>query len=149
MKIHKALKVKNRLTGELNKLKEVVNRENSRRNDNASKIDCSKVMSELLEVSNKLNRIKTAIAEANVGIYGSIDLMGELKNLISFYTCLDTREGEEVAYLGGDQQTTFRYTAFLNKEEVELRIRALQNRINELQDKIDDYNAITDVNYQE
>jgi hypothetical protein len=47
MKIHKALKVKNRLIGEVNKLREIVRRENSRRNDDPSTVNVPETIENL------------------------------------------------------------------------------------------------------
>ena len=66
MNISKALKIKNRLVGELVKLQEIAKRENSRRNDNISKVDCGEVFNQIGVTRTKLVALKSAIVEASV-----------------------------------------------------------------------------------
>ena len=49
MKIHKALKVKNRLAGEVARLMEILKRENSRRSDDTSTVERAAIHKQLLD----------------------------------------------------------------------------------------------------
>ena len=62
MKLAKALKVKNRLVGELNQLKVELQRENSRRSDNPSKIDCKSLYDAIIIKRDSLISLKSAIS---------------------------------------------------------------------------------------
>lgn len=66
MNISKALKIKNRLIGEVNRIRGVISRENSRRNDNTSAIDQQKLFDELERQSTNLVNLKGAIGNASL-----------------------------------------------------------------------------------
>lgn len=146
MKLIKALKIKNRVAGDLARAQEIFSRENSRRDDDSSKVDRTEAWNVISSKKAELIRIKTAITKANVGIYHALAEMEELKGMIRYVQLLDTREGEEVSYEGMNaQKVTYVWTAQLNQEAVDGLITHYQNRLNELQDEVDEYNATTDV----
>lgn len=150
MNIAKALKVKNRLVGEVNRLKEIIRRENSRRDDNPSKIDVNSVVEEFLKASTRLSILKGEIQKANVGIFDSLALLEESKNSLNWLKTLPTREGEEVDFIGRDQEKlTHKWTAYYNQERLDKEVKKLEDFISLLQDGIDEYNAKTTVNFKE
>lgn len=147
MKLAKALKVKNRLAGEVAKLEEIVRRENTRRSDNPSTIDVEEVYTQWSMKSLELVKVKSAIAKANIDIYYQIAEMEEYKNHITKLQMLNVKEGPEIVFIGRDQEKMeYVWTPFINAEKRDELIQETQNKINNLQDKIDDYNANTDVN---
>jgi hypothetical protein len=153
MKLAKALKVKNRLVGELNQLKVELQRENSRRNDNPSKVDCKSLYAEIEAKRDSLIALKAAICSANAGspnkdagIYQKIDKMSELKSFINFLAGLPKREGEELTLIGANREKlTYQWTAFINQERADALTKELQLEVNKLQDDVDEYNAVTEV----
>ena len=146
MKLSKALKVKNRVAGELSSLQDIYRRENSRREDNPSKVVASDVWNQITAKRNDLVKIKTAITKANIDIYHALAEMEELKGSIHYVSMIPTREGEEVQYEGSNRdKVTYQWTASLNQEAIDGLGRHYQQRINELQDEIDEYNGSTDV----
>ena len=148
MNVSKSLKVKNRLTGELAKLQEVAYRENSRRNDNLSKVDVAGVFAEIASTRNKLVNLKAAIVQASAPIAESLARLTELKGHINWLSGLRVREGEEkVSY--GDQVETYTWTAYLNRERLDEQIGLTQMATEALQDEIDEFNAKTQVNWEQ
>ena len=153
MKLAKALKVKNRLVGELNQLKTELQRENSRRDDNPSKVDCKSLYDDIETKRDNLIALKASICSANAGspnkdagIYQKIDEMSELKSFINFLAGLPKREGEELTLIGVNREKlTYQWTAFINQEKADALTKELQLKINKLQDEIDEYNAVTEV----
>jgi hypothetical protein len=145
MKLHKALKVKNRLVGEIKKLQEIICRENSRRSDNTSKIDVKEKLEELAAKVTDLGQLKTKIAIANTGIYEKIEKMAAIKDYINFFNSLPTRHGIEIQTYG-DSKIEWMWTATLTKEEVEKQVAVMQEQINNLQDEIDLYNSSVEIN---
>lgn len=142
MKLSQALKTKNRLAGEIVKLQQILSRENSIRNDNPSKVNRGEIWDKILDTSNQLGRIKAIIAVANVPIYHHIERMAELKSRICYIQSLPKREGEEVMFVGRDQEKlTYTYSAFINQERADELIEKLQKEIDSNQDAIDLYNA--------
>lgn len=149
MKIHKALKVKNRLVGEVVRLQEILKRENSRRSDNQSTIIPENVYSELISTFKKLTLIKTAIKQASVPVYEKIERIAELKGYINFLNTLPTRKGEETILHPTHEKIVYQWTSFIDKEKQDDLIVAVQKEINEYQDEVDTFNAVTEVNYTE
>lgn len=150
MKLSKALKVKNRLVGELNRLNGILRRENARRSDSVSKVDRQETWGDALEVSERLGVIKAQIAEANVPIYSKLERMTELKSRIAFIESLDKREGEEVSFIGRDQEKmVYTWDSFINQEEADRLVAELQEEIEALQDEVDDFNAVTTIDFEE
>lgn len=146
MKLHQALKLKNRLVGEINRLKVIFNRENSRRSDDPSKVDPKEIFDKIKHNQSLLITLKANIAAANISIYPLIEEMSELKTEIQYLQSLSTREGIEVERsYGTTSGATYTWNAFLNQAKVDSLVEDLQKRINDLQDKIDAYNASTDI----
>lgn len=146
MNIAKALKVKNRLAGDLSKLQEVARRENSRRNDNPSQIDVDKIFGVLKQTSETLARLKASISRASAPIADKLAFLTELKNYINWVSCLPTREGEEkVSYGHSSEIAVYNWTAYLNRQNLDLEIESIQIKINALQDEIDEFNASTTI----
>ena len=144
MKLAKALKEKNRLVGEVNRLKTLFARENSRNVKASSKIDAEKVWNEMVEASHKLIVIKAAIFKANTGIYEKIVRMGELKALAVWLPTVDTNN-EKVENSYGTIATVTEHKAWMTQEGVDNQIVAFQKEIAELQDAVDEYNATIEV----
>lgn len=150
MNISKALKVKNRLAGETTRLQTIIQRENSRRNDNESKVDVAGVFVELENSRGKLINLKGAIAEATSPISKKLAELAETKTEISFYQSLPTREGEELTLVGSNRdKLSYHWTAYYNRQSVDEIVKGLQDKVNSLQDEIDDFNAKTQVDFAE
>jgi hypothetical protein len=146
MNLAQALKQKNRLAGEIAQQQEVLQRENARRSDSVSKVNRQEVMEKIIKLSKELGYLKQSIAKANIGIYAAIERMSEYKSLIAFYKNLPKREGEEVQFVGRDQEKlTYTWDSYITQEECDKRVTELQVIINGLQDEIDNYNATTQV----
>jgi hypothetical protein len=146
MKLSQALKVKNRLAGEVARLNQVLHRENSRRNDNTSKVDRQATWVQIMQTSDELGVLKGKIATANVGIYSKLERMGELKARIAFINSLPKRDGEEVVPLHGDREPlTYNWDAYINQEGADSLVGGLQKQIEFLQDEVDAYNATTEI----
>lgn len=146
MRLSQALKQKNRLAGELVRLQQILQRENSRRSDNLSKIDCSQIFNQIIQISDELGELKGKIATANIGIYTKLERMAELKSRIGLLKMLNVREGEDVNFVGRDQEKlVYTWTAFINQEKADKLIAELQTAIDTLQDEVDQFNATTEI----
>ena len=148
-----ALKHKNRLAGEIARLREIVQRENSRKENQTSRADVRAAFDENVARSRELAAFKGAIAAANAGvtgldrgIYGKLNLQAELRGLIAFIKDLNTKEGEEVervGFLSRDEAVRTVFIATIARDEVDRLTVAYQTEIERLQDEIDEFNAIT------
>ena len=145
LKLARALKEKNRLVGEINRIKALINRENSRNVTSSSKVDCAKLWTELEDVSDKLVVLKTAIFKANAGIYGKIVLLGELKDMVTWIEDIPTTNGifEKDTYGGVTRKEEF--TAFVKQEDIDGKTVEMQKLIATTQDEVDEYNAKTEI----
>ena len=150
MKIHKALKIKNRLAGEVTRLQDILRRENCRRNDSTSKIDCKDVLDQLNGATRKLINVKSALAKASAPISEDLSLLAELKNQITFLKTLPIRSDKEVQFIGrNDEKLEYQWTSFIDQENLDGRINSIQQEINAIQDEIDEFNATAEVAYSE
>jgi hypothetical protein len=145
MKLSQALKHKNRLAGEIVAQQRILSRENSRRNDNPSKVNVEAVFTKIIDLSTQLGSLKAAIAVANVPIYPKIERMAELKARITFIKGLNKREGIEIEPIGANQTKEFTWKAFITEEQADKEIAALQSEIDKLQDEVDAFNATTSI----
>lgn len=144
MNLAQALKLKNRLAGELVRKQQILERENARRSDSVSKVDREAVWNEIVELSERLGELKGRITQANVAIYPSLERMAELKSRITFLNTLPKREGEDVNFVGRDNdKLTYTWDSFINQERADDEVAQLQEEINYLQDTVDAYNATT------
>jgi hypothetical protein len=148
-----ALKQKNRLAGEVARLRQIIQRENSRKESKPARADVRKTFDESVAQSRQLAALKGAIAAANAGvvagepgIYGKLNLQAELRGLIVFLKGLDTKEGEEVervGFLSRDEASRAVYVAEIKRDEIDRQVAAYQAEIEQLQDEIDEFNAST------
>lgn len=146
MNIAMALKLKNRLAGEINSLQSIFERENARRNDSVSKVDCKNVWEKILATSDQLGLVKARIAEANVPIYANLERMAELKSRAAFLNGLKTREGNEIIPGGHYQERqVYQWSSFFNQEQVDEMVADLRKQIEALQDACDIYNNKTEI----
>lgn len=146
MNLAQALKQKNRLAGELVRQQQILQRENARRSDSVSTVDREAVYERILEISEELGELKGKITQANVNIYPALERMAELKSRIAFVQGLQKREGEEVVFVGRDQeQVKYTWDSFINQQRADETVAELQEQINDLQDEVDAYNATTEI----
>lgn len=148
VKLARALKEKNRLVGEVNRLKKLFERENSRLDDSKSTIDRQKVWDDLTAATNKLVQIKASIFLANAGIYEKIIRMGELKALAQWITCVPNSEDSQQVPVRGENGIVYKEvkrSSFLNQERTDDKVVETQNEIAALQDEIDEFNATVTV----
>jgi len=153
--LSQALKRKNRLAGEVARLRQIVERENSRKESKPSRADVRKAFEDSVARSRELAALKGAIAAANAGvvteghgIYGKLNLQAELRGLIAFLKALNAKEGEEVervGFLSRDEATRAIYVAEIKRDEIDRNVVAYQTEIERLQDEIDEFNAATHI----
>jgi hypothetical protein len=146
MKLAKALKEKNRLVGDICRIKNLIQRENSRNVKSTAKTDRAALWKELADTTGRLVALKAAIFRANAGIYEKIVMMAELKSKATWITSLNTTDGViETPNYHGEGVTTETFDAFLKQEDIDKMTVDLQTAIADLQDEIDEYNATVTV----
>lgn len=146
MKIAKALKVKNRLAGDIRRLEQIVSRENSRKADEFDRDKVIKYLSELTDTREELILLKTKIQRKTAPIADKLIRLAELKGEIEFFQSLNPTEGIIYSDAGyGNPQKEVVYKAYYNRDAIDESIVIFQNEIAELQDEVDEYNATTDI----
>lgn len=150
MSLSKALKTKNRIAGELNRLQQIFNRENSRKEGSTSKVDRKALLDQIWKKRSALVAVKTMIAEANVGIAGALVAMGELKAESAFLQSVNVMDGK-CQDSRGFRETSAEvvYDAFLKQEDVDARVAEITRTIDSLQDRADTYNATMFIDFEE
>jgi hypothetical protein len=145
MKLSKALKLKNKLAGEVKSKQSLVEEENVQINDNESPFSTPDLDAESVEVQNKLIDIKVKIAIANVPVYPIIYKLAELKNRVAYLKDLNTKEGTffESRFLSADSARETKYVPQISKERVKELIKEAEEKIEQLQDALDDFNSVT------
>jgi hypothetical protein len=150
MNISKALKVKNRLVGELGRLQDIFKRENSKRNDNVSEVDAAKAYEAVLGAFDKVVALKGAINKATAGIADKLAALAEYKTYLNFIQSVPVKEGPELVNGSyGKDPISYTWTAYLNRAAIDDKVAHYQKKINDLQDEIDAYNATTQVDFAE
>ena len=153
LNLAQALKHKNRLAGEIARGREIVQRENSRKESQAVRADVRVVFEQSVARSRELAAFKGAVAAANAGvvagdhgIYGKLNLQAELRGLIAFVKGLNTKEGEvleRVGFLSRDEASRTVYVATITRDEVDRLVATYHAEVEQLQDEIDEFNAVT------
>lgn len=150
MNISKALKVKNRLAGEVSRLQDIFKRENSRRNDNVSQVDPKAAYEAVITAFDKLVQLKGAINRATAKIAPKLAELAEYKTYLNYIQSVPVREGPETVQGSyGKDPLSYIWKAFLNRAAIDEKVAHYQEKINALQDEIDEFNAKTKVDFSE
>lgn len=142
--IARALKEKNRVAGQLIAIRKIISNENSLGQNTSRSADIGAMYEEEKKVDSKLVSIKTAIAIANVKIVNKIIELDEIKSRIAWVCKINADEGikyENATYHSSGYEV--KYDAVLSKAFLREEEELLKKRADELQDEIDEYNAIT------
>jgi hypothetical protein len=142
MNIKQALKLKNKLVTQMKEQYEIAKAHNSIEQGNPRRYSALDAINKATELSNSLIELKTKIHLANAPVYGLIFQMSELKNQIKQLKSLPVDEGK----------VTERYGSIITIKEAEVNIaerddivKSIENQIEEIQDKLDTHNTITEL----
>lgn len=145
MKLTKALKQKNRIAGELSRTKNLIIRENSKLDVQYNEDKIKNLFDLLNELTSDLIIIKSKIQKATAPISEKLLKLAELKGQIDFYNSLPTKEGKFELYSYNENEKSEIYKAYFNQDKVDNKLIEIQKQINDLQDEIDEYNALTQI----
>lgn len=142
--ISKGLKIKNRLAGEIASLQGQITRENSGKVDRKTKVDMGELCTKHDKVLEQLVNLKASLNRASAPIAIKLVEIAEQKGLIPFYQNIPTKEGKEMESQGfRAEPVEVEYEAFLDRVKTQKAIEMTQEKINKLQDEIDEFNAQT------
>lgn len=134
-----ALKVKNRIVGEITRLWALVNSENSCWETHTRSIDVKATVENIEFLTQKLIELKTKIGKANEGNLENMYALEECKSQISRFGSLNIVE--DVRYHGLNDRIKEVRSAEITAKEVLEKIKRLQRQCERLQDELDVYNA--------
>lgn len=144
MKLHKALKLRKGLVGEITKLKQQIKDKNSYLigSKNAIKSDVNKLSVDLLKKINELIGLKFAINEANREIQSQIYVLSEQKALIAFWNEVSVLEGTQSI---GYSESIREYNVQIDEEQRNNMVKNLQKNVDAIQEELDTFNYTTDI----
>jgi hypothetical protein len=137
----RALKLKNRLAGRVNKFDQDIKTYNSSQ-EGAERPDVKALYARRAEVVRQLIDLKTALNAANQSVQRTIYELAECKALIALLAGLNTRHGKVIEGYPG---TEIHYVAQLRKEEVDREVHRLERETDRLQELLDDFNHRTTI----
>ncbi len=141
-----ALKEKNRIVGEISRLWDLVDNENSCWESHTRSIDVKETMQTIEFLVQKLVELKTKIGKANEGNLQNMYTLEECKSQMSRFSKLNT--AENVRYRGVNDDIMEVCSAEITAQEVLQRHKNLQLQCNQLQDKLDAYNATHKIEFE-
>ncbi len=145
MTIKQALKLKNKLVQDLNKLTEKLHNNNSIIEGNTRDYSAKELLAEMYVRIDELTAIKTQIHKANAPVYDKIFLLSELKSVVNKLKSLDCTSGLAVDFFSRRSETSIVKTAEISTVERDNEIQFLENRIEELQEELDYHNITTEI----
>ena len=141
--LSKSMKLKNRLAGRLSRVQSTIHSYNSVVESSKDQVNVNELESQRAELVAALIDLKTAISESSRGIQRLIYEITEKKSEIEHLNSLNTRSGVEQNPYSQSQQT-ITYYAYITRSDVDQRVKKLETEIDDLQDRIDAYNAVPD-----
>lgn len=133
----KALKLKNRLAGRLNKVQQDIQMYNSVLEEQAGQVDVMALNKLRQEIVDALVSLKTKIILGNAKIQERIIRQGELKSQMAWLQGINTRHGKE---RHGYQNTEVVWVAAIQKADVDKQTKVLEAEIDAIQDALDAFN---------
>jgi hypothetical protein len=134
----RGLKIKNRLAGRLAKVQADIQTYNSVPEGLTGQVDVPALVRTREELVGALVALKTAINDANGEIQRDIYDLAEKKGTVQFLGGINTRHGPQPAVYPSTTEIT--YVAALKKNDVDARVAGLEKEIDQLQDRLDQFN---------
>lgn len=142
--VARALKQKSRIAGKVRNCLEILKSDNARPEGSERAFDLLTVLAEFKGLSEELIRYKSAIATANSGIINKLAELEEVRSMIGSLRKIDTEDGMKHDY----GSTPYNVTVVLTKADIQRETDQLQQRADDLQDEIDEYNASHFVSFE-
>jgi cell fate (sporulation/competence/biofilm development) regulator YmcA (YheA/YmcA/DUF963 family) len=144
MKIVRAMKQIKRLQGEVKELQKRASHCLNTIEGNEFSEKFEDVIKELAEKKTRLAVLKNGVMVANIqgGMFKKILELGELKSHIDFIRELEPQAGVAEARYGETPQKRISQWTVADKNKA---VQQTQQRINDLTDELDDFNAKTDI----
>lgn len=146
MTVKQALKYKNKLIQKINDTFTKVYTYNSYDSGETRPYDVREQFDEYIRLSQELVSLKEKIHKANRPVYYKIFELSELKSQVSKLKGLDCQEGKSQDRYGRiTGETPSVKTAIIGIVERDRLISSIEERIEEIQEELDTYNANTTI----
>ena len=144
MKLHKALKLRKKIEGEIASIKRNIQTKNCfiEGSVDTVKYSVDKMYAELLTKIQDLTGLKYAINEANREIQSKIYQMSEYKGLITFWQSVNVTEGVQPTYSNQAPQVLAVQYDELQRNNI---IKGFQEHVDALQESLDTFNYTTEI----
>ena len=147
IRLAQALKEKNRLASEVERLWGLIIRENSKREDLTSVIDVAKTYELVQFYTEKLIELKTKIGLANAGNLQRIYRMDECKSQLSKLDMVNIDDSTDLQRLTDTQYRELKRKVVFSESQILAMREELQQECNRLQDEMDEFNATTTIEF--
>ena len=144
MKLSKALRVKNQLVLQINKIQSIIKKYNSYNIENTPKWNISEQYKKLMELKSKLIELKTKISNANRPILEVIHTMEETKATIAFIRELPITSGFKTSSYSDKKEE---YQCIIDEIEINNKSKILQDMMYLIQDTLAEHNAKTEIDF--
>lgn len=134
----KALKIKNRLVGRLAKVQADIQAFNSIPEGQAGQVDVPALIQNREALVEAIIELKTAINDANREVQRDIYALAEKKATAQFLAGVSTRHGPQPPVYPSTIEVN--YVAALKKADVDAQVAGLEKDIDQLQDRLDQFN---------
>jgi hypothetical protein len=143
--IAKLLKTKNRIAGEITRVKSKIKQHNAylvEKNavETPVQVNVPELSDELVVLTNRLVAVKSAINAANVKAAPKIYRLSEVKGQIAFWESVDCEAGKSNRY-SFDQNENEVKKVQVSISERDQRVKELIKESEVLQDELDEFNA--------
>lgn len=144
MTIKQALKLKNRLVGQITDTQIKMLKYNSISELNDRAYSTKELLEQYYSLVNQLVALKSEIHKANTEVYDKIFLLSELKSIVKHLKNMDCTNGisEDDYYRRISDSQTVRKSE-ISVIERDSEVKFLESRIDEIQDELDLHNSTT------
>jgi hypothetical protein len=142
MNVKQALKQKNKLVTELKAQYQILQKYNSIEEGNPRRYSMVDSFAKIQSLSSELVELKARIHTANQPVYQQIFELAELKGFVKELKKVPTDEGKQTERYGSVQSIK---VVELNIVDIENRVGELQDKIEALQNELDIHNANTQI----
>ncbi len=146
MTLAKALKHKNRVAQKIARISDDIRVNNSILAINAAEVDVKALDEMRKTLTDYLVALKTAIHRASDAVRDSIFMLAELKGSIGFYRSISTQHGKRESHrFGGSGDEFVEHKAVMRKDAVDRMVTELEERIDAIQDRLEEFNVTTKI----
>ena len=143
MNIKQALKQKNKLIKEITEKTKLMQEYNSIELGNERPYSVNSLYYEVIDASLELSKLKAKIHRANVPVLEDIFLMAEMKSTIQALKKVDCTSGKSNRNMYSSTEIIL--TVEMGIVEKNNKIKELEEKIEEIQDRLDIFNTNTEI----